>query len=311
MKLVAIASLITVGCVTEPAEMSAPEPTAPPVATGTYHVRTTIDLTVDALLPAAIHDKVRLLRAFSQDPARTLFDVAEEAGVPAVGELRDALPAYVEDELYGWIDDEIAALEVEGVTVTQHAANLAAFAEQSLGTFALDSSLTVRGAAATHVLERLDLHPAGLGVSFPLSALPNTTASATCSSTDGTFAIGAHGFSMPYGEYAWEALAAYVDIRASIGAAVRCEAIAAGVADNCVLGVCVGHAPALTEICERGLDEIVERIHDEFTATRLDLLQLDGGTAAITEHGLTGVWAARIDLGQGLRDAPATFRATR
>jgi hypothetical protein len=307
MKLVAIVSLLAVGCVTE-TDHEAPIDQQPVNATGSYDVRSTLDLTVDALLPAAIHDKVVVLHDFSQHPAKTLFETAEAAGVPAVEDIRDALPSHVEDKLYGWIDGEIAKLSTNGTSVTQHA-DLAALAEQSLGKFAIDSTLVVTGTTAAHTLATLDLSPAGIAATFPL---PNMTAHPTCASTDGTFMIGAHGYSIPYGKYVWQAINAELDIRAALGAAVPCAAIAHTVAAKCVLGVCVGHEAQLTEICERGLDEAVDRVHDEFTATKLDLLQLDGGVATLTDaNTMTGTWSAKIDVGQGLRHAPATFTATR
>lgn len=131
MKLAAIHSLLLVGCValsdpTKPGtdtetdtdddtseqqpedKPQQPEQPKPAVANGAYHVRSTFDLTVGALLPETIYDKVQLLDAFSQNPAETLFDVAEDAGVPAVAEIRDYLPSYVEDKLEGWINGEIA-----------------------------------------------------------------------------------------------------------------------------------------------------------------------------------------------------------
>jgi hypothetical protein len=334
MKLAAISSLLLVGCVaSEPSKGSdvdtdtdtdtsnddttptpTPQPTTP-VASGAYNVRSTFDLTIEALLPEAIHTKVVTLRAFSQNPAQTMFDVAEDAGVPAVADIRAALPSYVEDKLEGWINDEINKLTINGVSIPQHAANIVALAETSLGKFAIDSTLTVNGSSATHALSTLDLSPAGLAATFPLSALPAevTTATASCSTTNGVFSIGAHGYAIPYGEYVWQAITAQIDIRASLGTAVNCPALATVVSNKCYWGVCVGHKTELTEICERGLDEIVDRVHDEFTATKLDLVQLDSGTATIAADGnaMAGTWSAQINAGQGLRNAPATFTATK
>ena len=335
MKLVAISSLLLVGCVAsepskdsdpstdtdstddtqpEPQPEPHPEP-AKPTATGTYNVRSTFDLTVEALLPEQIHSKVATIRSFSQNPAKTMFDVAEAAGVPAVQEIRDNLPEYVEDKLEGWINGEISKLTINGVSVQQHAANLVALAEQSLGKFAIDSSLAIDNTTATHSLATLDLTPAGLAATFPLGALPSavTTATATCSSIDGTFSIGSHGYAIPYGEYVWQAINAQIDIRGSLGAAVNCPSLAQTISTKCYWGYCVGHKAELTEICERGLDEIVDRVHDEFTATKLDLVQLDSGTAQIAEdsRSMTGTWAAQINAGQGLRNVPASFTATK
>ncbi len=318
-------ALLLVGCVaTDPTDSSDPTwdpttpttPTTPATASGAYHVRTTMDLTVEALLPEQIEAVVVMLREFSQHPAQTMFDAAEDAGVPAVGELRGALPSYVEDKVYGWIDDEIAKITVDGVPVTQFAANVAALAETSLGKFAIDSTLAIDGTTATHTLTTLDLSPAGIDAQFSLDALP--VATATCSSTNSTLSIGAHGYSLAYGEYVWQAIDARVHVRATIGAAVNCAALAATIANKCYFGVCVGHAAQLTAICEAGLDEIVARVHDEFTAQRLDVLQLAGGTATLTDtngdhiaDAMTGTWSAQIDVGMGLRSAPATFTAAR
>jgi hypothetical protein len=341
MKLVAITSLLLVGCVAdsdsksdpstdtdttpetdsdsdtqpETAPDTEPEPPAAPVAAGTYSVRTELDLTVEALLPERIHSMVLTLRQFSQNPAQTMFDVAEDAGVPAVQEIRDNLPEYVEDKLEGWIDGELAKITINGKSLAQHAGDLAALAETSVGKFALDSTLDITGTSATHTLGTLDLSPAGLAATFPLSALPAEviTASTTCSTTDSTVAIGAHGYAIPYGEYVWQALNAQIDVRASLGAAVNCPALAKTISNKCYWGYCVGHETELTEICEQGLDEIVERVHDEFAATKLDLVQFSSGTATLSADGRTmsGTWSAQINAGQGLRNAPATFTASK
>jgi hypothetical protein len=281
-------------------------------------VRSTFDLTVEALLPETIYEKVILLRQFSNNPAKTLFDVAEDAGVPAVQEIRDNLPDYVEEKLEGWINGEIEKITVNGVPVTEVAGSIAALAETSLGKFAIDSSLAIDGTSATHKLATLDLAPAGLDAKFSLELLPAATA--TCASQNGTFTIGTHSFALQYGEYVWRALNARVtadygaDIRGMLGAAVDCPSLANTISQKCYWGYCVGHKPELTEICERGLDEIVDRVHAEFTATVLETVQLDSGTATIANAGnaLTdGVWSAQVNVSQGLRNVPATFTATK
>jgi hypothetical protein len=175
-------------------------------------------------------------------------------------------------------------------------------------------------AIATHRLTALDLTPAGLDARLALDAVPTdiVTATATASTTTGGLAIGDHLFSISYGEYAWQALEEKVTadhgagIRATLGSAVDCRVIAARVASKCVLGVCVGHAAELTSICERGLDEIVERAHAKLASFRFDALHLEAGRATVFDDRLVnGVWTAEINAGQGLRHAPATFTATR
>jgi hypothetical protein len=325
MKLAALAlAMLAVGCVapdenrgdddTTPSDdtQQPPAPARPVVASGSYHVHSTFDLTIEALLPEVVFTKLQLLRAFSQNPAQTMFDVAEDAGVPAVAEIRDYLPSYVEDKLEGWINAEVAKLTINGTSVTQYAADIAALAQTSLGRFALDSTLTVDGTATTHALVALDLAPAGLATKVPLAFVP--AAMATCATTNQAVTISAHGFSLAYGEYVWTALDAQLHVRATLGTAINCPSLATTIANKCYLGVCVGHKAALTEVCERGLDEIVDRIHDEFTATRLDVVQLDAGTATLSADGnamSNGTWTAQINASQGLRPAPATFTASR
>jgi len=330
------ALLATTGCIIHPAGTAGDDDGSPttsqptpanPVASGPYQVTSTVEITIEALLPEPAANLVATMREFSTNPAQTLFDVAEDAGVPAVGTIRAALPSYLEDKLEGWINTEIAKMTVDGVPVTQLAATIVTYAETSLSTVAVESELTIAGATATHRLTALDLTPAGLDVSLSLDAVPSdiVTATATATATKGTLTIGDHLFAVSYGEYAWQALEAKLNadhgagIRATLGAAVNCPLIASRVASKCVLGVCVGHAAELTSICERGLDEIVDRAHAKLASFKFDALHLAAGRATMvdtTKDGVAdrldnGVWTAEINAGQGLRAAPATFTAAR
>src|SRR5689334_1789923 len=117
MRILFACSLLT-GCAFHPAssdggddDVVPPSPPPPPivvVASGAYQVRSLIDLTVEAVLPEPAEQLVVTLREFSERPAHTLIDLADEAGVPAVSELRTVLPDVLEGRLEGWIDDEIA-----------------------------------------------------------------------------------------------------------------------------------------------------------------------------------------------------------
>ncbi len=313
------ALLATSACVIHDDDTT-PSPTQSPMASGAYQVTSTVEITIEALLPEPAANLVETMREFSTNPGQTLFDAAESAGVPAVGTLRSALPDYLEDKLEGWVNAEVAKMTVNGIPVTGYAATIVAYAETSLSTVAVDSELTIAGGTATHHLTTLDLTPAGLDVRVALDAVPSdiVTATAPAITTVDTLAIGDHLFAISYGEYAWQALEAQVladtggDIRATLGAAVNCPLVAARVASKCVIGVCVGHASELTSICERGLDEVVDRAHAKLAAFRFEMFHLQAGTATVTANGLTdGVWTAEINAGQGLRHAPATFTATR
>lgn len=304
-----------------------PEPTPTVVASGAYQVRSEIDLTVEALLPEPAASAVVTLRDFSQHPAHTLLDLAADAGVPAVAQIRDDLPDYIENKLEGWIDGEIAKLTINGVPVTEVAGNIAALAETALTHFALDSELVIDGTHATHTLAAIDLAPAGIAARVELSALPADViaASTTCSTEAGALALGDHGYALAYGEYIWRGIdqaitAEYgTGLRGVIGAAVNCPALAKTIASKCYWGYCVGHETQLASVCEAGVDELVERAHAKVAAYRFDALHFAAGAALLVDADAdgaaealaAGVWTAEINAGLGLRHVPATFTATK
>lgn len=319
---VPVAACLPVGTeAEEPASPPAPPPVEPPALTGTLHVTTHVSLTPELLFPTPIEDVVVSLRAFSTAPAHTLLTLADEAGVPALSELRTVLPAALESRLEGWIDAEIAKVKLGGVPIPQLAGQAAALAETTLTEVALHSDLTLAaGQSASHRLRALDFSPAGLAYVVPVGALPQEVVSATATFTQHQtgVALGAHTFGVRYGAHAWAAVDAAIaaqtgaSLRETLGQAIECPALAQAVASKCVLGVCVGHAAALTEVCERGLDEVVARARAEMEALRLEAIALEAGRATIVGDALTeGVWTAKLNGGQGLRPVPATFSATR
>ncbi len=326
------------GCVLPPAgdgtpgddTVDPPPPPPPPAgaaARGEYKVRSVFDITAAAVLPEPAYQMVETLHDFSAAPAHTLFDLAEAAGVPAVAELRSALPDSLESRLEGWLDDQIEAVTINGVPVTQVAGELAGLAETALTQFAVESTLDVAGARATHRLTKLDFAPAGLDAALPLDDLPGDVIAAqtTAACADGALALGDHRFGLPYGRYAWQAIDAAVvaqygaPMRALLGAAVNCPAIADTIASKCIFGVCVGHEAQLLELCERGLDEVVGRARAKMEALRFDAIRLEAGTATLAGVAADGtatrleggVWTAQIDASQGLRTVPAAFTAAR
>ncbi len=304
-----------------------PPPPPPPVASGTYKVTSTIDLTVEALLPQSLFDIVVTLRDFEANPARTLFDLAEDAGVPAVGEIRDALPSYVEDKLEGWINGYIAGITVDGTPVTSLAGEVVTLAETTLTQFAIESDMTIDATSVTHTLTGLDFNPAGIDahITWDVTWDDITTTTASFSATRTTAKVGDHDFAIAYGEYAWRAVEqAFIanhgmGIYDTVMAAVDCEGLATTISQKCVSGYCVGHKAELKAICARGVEEVVERAYHKFAEQRIDMLRFAAGSATLVDadsdldvEALTaGVWTAEINAGQGLRSVPATFTATR
>lgn len=317
-----LAFLLT-GCVAMPTPSTGDDdgttPTDPvaepaqPVAKGAYDVHSSIDLTVELALPQTGANVVVTLRDFSTNPAQTLMGLAAEAGVPAI----DDLPSYVQDKLEGWINGEIAKLTLNGTPITQVAGSIAGLAETSLAKMELDSKLDI--AANTHTLTHVDL-PA-FDTSFEIAV----TQSATCSSTAGALSIGDHTYGLEYGEYIWKAMneqmvATYgVDLRGALGAAMNCPALAETISNKCVWGYCVGHKEQLVAICEAGLDEVVERVHEKLAEERFDAVHFISGTATLVDADKDGVaealsagtWNAELNAGQGLRHVPATFTGAR
>ena len=305
-----------------------PENPVPADDSRPYAVTSTVDFTVEAILPAQIELAVVTLRSFSENPARTLISLADRYGVPAVEELYSVIPGVIKDRLEGWINDEIDKIKIDGKTLPQYAGEIAALAETALTQFALESSMTIEPDAAHHTLTALDLSPAGLDVRLPITGLAADILTQDPSITvaeGGALSIGDQHFGLAYGEYAWLGVNMVStqlfggDVRATLGKAINCPALAHTVASKCALGVCVGHETQLRSICEGGLDAIVNEAHERLAAFRLDVFRFISGAARLVDDDqdgaadriVEGAWDAEMNLGMGLRKAPATFAASR
>lgn len=298
---------------------------------GPYQVQTSVDLTVEAVLPPQAELVVQTLRDFSQNPAHTLIDLAGQEGVPAVATLYDALPSQLTDKLEGWINGEVAKVEIDGVPITTWAGDFAGVADTAFSKFTVDSSLAIDGDAgtSTHTLTMLDFTPTGvLDVKIPISGLASdilTQHPSISVAEGGALGVGDQAFGLLFGEYAWNAVNAACtaqfggDIRATLGHAINCAGIAHTIAGKCVLGVCVGHEQQLDDVCEGGLDAIVNVMHDRFAQLNLEALHYASGAARLVDDDgdgvadriVDGTWDAQLNLGLGLRHTPATFTATR
>jgi hypothetical protein len=334
MRTIAIvASLVLAACgTTEPGDGRNDDGGTPenpvPAKTGPYMMHTSVDFTVEAILPPQIETAVQLVRLFSTNPARALFDLAEMKGVPAVGIIRDVLPGVLEDKLEGWINDEIAKIRINGKPLTAYAGELAALAETALSEFAVESSLTIDGPRATHTLTALDLRPTGIDYRLPIGGLAGDILTQTPTldfAEGGLMGLSEQHFGLNYGEYAWQGME-YAStqmfgqgIRDTIGKAVNCAGLAKTIADKCVLNACVGHETELKAVCNGGLDALVDFTHDRIAAQRLEVFHLASGQARLVDDDadgygdriVDGTWQAELNLGLGLRKAPATFEGSR
>ena len=295
---------------------------------GPYAVATTMDFTVEQLLPPQIEFAVVTLRTFSTNPAKALVDAADHAGVPAVGALYSVIPGFIKDRLEGWLNDKLAKVKINGVTLQQYAGELAALAETALTQFEIDSTLAMSPSSATHTLVGIDFAPAGFDVRVPITGLAADVLTQHPTITvaeGGALGFGEQHFGLNIGDYAWAGLDAAStqlfgnDIHTALSNGINCPALAHSVADKCALGVCVGHETELRGVCQGGVDALVNALHDKIASLDVDVFRYVSGQARLVDDNQDGVadriadgtWDGELNLGMGLRKAPATFTATR
>ncbi|MDB4958513.1 MAG: hypothetical protein JWO36_6082 [Myxococcales bacterium] len=299
-----------------------------PVDKGAYRVVSKIDLTVEAILPPQAELVVATLRDFSINPAHAMLDLAEQAGVPAIGILYGVIPSALKNQLEGWINGEISKVHIAGKPVTTWAGEIAGLSDTALSQFAVDSTLSLDGDQATHTLDMIDFSPAGVNAKLPITGLAAdilTQHPELVVAEGGALTFGDQHFGLQFGEYAWNAINAActakfgADIRTTLGTAINCPNLAQSISNKCILGICVGHKAELTSICEGGLDLVVNGVHDGLAQLRIDVFHYASGTAHLIDDDQDGVadriaggtWDAEMNLGLGLRHTPATFTATR
>jgi hypothetical protein len=296
---------------------------------GAYAITTKVDLTVEAILPQRAEDIVQSLRDFSTNPAHAMITLAAQESVPAVAQLYDALPSQLTDQLEGWINNYVDKLSVNGKPLTQWAGDFASLADTAFSQFDVDSSLTIDGATATHTLTMLDFSPTGvLNVKIPISGIASdilTQHPTITVGTGGSLQIGDQAFGLLFGEYAWNAVNNEcqnlfgADIRGVLGKAVNCTALANTISNKCILTLCVGHESMIDDVCEGGLDAVVNVMHDKFSSYNIEALHYASGAATLVDGDGDGIadtitngsWDAQMNLGMGLRHTPATWTGAR
>jgi hypothetical protein len=307
------------------------EPAAPMTTNGTYALASTVDVEAQALLPGSAYEAVQILQGLRDRPAETLFDLAEEAGVPAVGTIRDALPGPLESRLYGWIDGYIQGVTTGDGTIATVINSVVSAAQTDVAYIGLDSTLAINNGVAQHRLDTVTIELPGRALSYdvaPLAAVGvelDVAVTATVSESN-ALTLGAHAWTFPYGKLVWRAIEDQVvaqygtDLRGLLGRQVDCAGMAADIADTCYWGQCVGHETELNQICNAGLDYAVQKVRAKVESAQVQPLALDAGTATMYDADLSdsvcsvidsGAWTARLDLGHGLRSAPATFTGER
>jgi len=290
------------------------------------------------LLPEPADAALGALEGLGEHPGEAMLDLAEAAGVPAVGDVRDALPAVVEGELTGFLDDQLRAQSPEQGSPAERIGELAAALRGSLASFDLVTVLELpegRDGTGRHRVDSIVLSPLSeepIVVPAELVAIAGIddvdVSIEPSASSDGTatVALGDHAFGLPVGSIAQAALDELLersfgvpDLRTALGTVVDCDAVAEAVAEQCVAFVCVGHEADLRNICEGALDRVASELEDQLSAIDFNAVHLLSGRAALRDAALGeapdgvldvlegGVWDARLNVGMGERHSAATF----
>jgi hypothetical protein len=317
-------TLLAAGC------LPADEPPATLASEGSYRVSSHFDLTVETALPPQASAALELVRRLRDDPAATLIDAAGEA---TSSELIDALPGPLQDRLAGFIDDAIRSAPYDGATGGAALDELFARVELVLGGFDVDSTMMVSedpDGELVHAPRALRFQT-GPGEQVSIGNDGNLVARIPAhrrgvDAARDSLAIDEHGFGFDYGEMLWQALDESAmqrwrtDLRTMLRGAVDCDAMAASVAAQCVLGACVGHETELHDLCGLGRQTILDEVEAQIRDLRIELLHLADGQAQLvdlapadgTADQITdGSWSASIDFGDGARPLPSRFAGVR
>jgi hypothetical protein len=290
-----------------------------------YAVASKIDFTVNGVVPQQVTDASAVLRAFSQNPANTLLARADQT---AVQQLKASLPSTLVSSLEGWINTEIDKARIGTKTMRQYASELATITEGTLTRFTVESTLTMTPAKATHQLADLNFKPSSFDIVVLIGGMaddklvqyPTLTVGA-----GGALTLGDQHFGLAFGHHAWsgiELASSHIfgaGVQATFVTGTNCATLARNVATRCLSTSCVGHESQLKAICDGGTAGIADQLRTRVAAVDLDVFRFISGTARLIDDNgdgladriVEGSWDAEINLGLGLRKAPATFAATR
>jgi hypothetical protein len=318
---IALLPLLGLACGSEPMGVE-----QAPFAAATYRIDSTVALGATAALPAQARESLQALSSLRENPARTIFDLLEQAGVPAVEDLRGALPDILEAKVEGWINAYVAGARVGDAPVTalldETRSDILAFlvSFQLVSTLDLPATGELGDAAGQHVCEAVVFFADGQRIEVPVpQSVGNVTGATVDTRVDGGhLLLGDHSFGLPFGQAAIVGVDRLValrfgaaTLRDALGDLVRCDALADSVASRCVGFVCVGHEDELFALCEMGLDKVVDDVHRRLAALDFKAVHFVSGEALRKGQRLyDGTWELAVDLGQGESPADASFVGT-
>jgi hypothetical protein len=290
-----------------------------------YEVKSKIDFTVNGVVPQQVADASAVLRSFSQNPASTLLSKADQT---AVQQLKSALSSTLAGSLEGWINTEIDKARIATKTMRQYASDLAAITDASLTRFTLESTLTMTPTKATHRLANLSFKPLSYDIVVLIGGMAADVLTQFPSLTvgqAGALQLGDQHFGLAFGHHAWSGIELSSTtifgsgVQATFVTGLNCATLAKNVAARCLSSSCVGHETQLKAICDAGTTALVDQLRTRVAAVDLDVFRFIAGSARLMDDNgdgladriIEGNWDAEINLGLGLRKAPATFAATR
>jgi hypothetical protein len=311
-------------------------PEAAARATGSYGLTTTLDLPATLLAPQPAADAFATVVGLRQDPARTIFDLAQQAGVPHAQTLHQALPDILQSRLDGWINGFVAHAVFDGHPVNGELdALITAGARLQVQVDVLsDLSMSAPDptgtCTATHAVRALRLHALPDQTAITIPTIPAPLAQGITESRlsvrvtaprrgDALVTAGDHAFGLPIGQYMVAALDASLrqryghDLRGTVGLLVDCRAMAAAVAHECLGPVCVGQEDDLRGVCEGALDELADQVKERLLEHDFKAVHFASGTADFTAPDRLdgGLWKASVNLGQGERAVTGRFSGVR
>lgn len=319
---IAAAAALAAGCATDDAPAGYHDglgtPESPVPGEGSYNVTTRVALPLGATgVTASIAD----LRAFSEHGGHTLLALG--TGTPA-GQALAALPTSLKNGLEGWMDTELDKLKIGTATVRQAAGQVATFADTVTSTFTLESSLSVTPTGATHSLRDLNFTPASLDIIIPIGGFDadKITQHTTATVGDaGALELGDQKFGLAFGAHAWQAinLATTQMYGGDLSALqnINCDTVAQKVAARCVSGTCVGHIAELVDVCQRGMQSLVDHLRDELAPIDMTTFRFTRGDGHLVDHDGDGIadeiaggaWQLESDAGTGTRTTSIAFTA--
>jgi hypothetical protein len=289
----------------------------------TYKVTTRVDLTNNGAMPAQVTEIVANMRAFSQNPARAVLSLADQA---ALQQLKSAIGTTLSSNLEGWINVEIDKARIASKTLRQVGSEVVTIAETNLTRFNVDSTLLITPMKTTHGLTDLNFRPGSLDIIVLIGGIVAdklTQYPAFTLAEGGAVSFGEHKFGLAFGEHAWSGinLAATTlfgsNLTTAMVGAINCSTLAKAVATKCSGSSCMGHESELRALCDGGSAKLIGELGAKVSAIKLETFRVVGGSGRLVDENndgignriVDGVWNIEMNTGTGLRMLAVPFTA--